>query len=292
MSIAFFGDGVPVNLANILSGISSNHDDKIMVATSQVPEFSQDFQNPTYAYHSLRVMQRLTITFEAPQPVFDLVCELCSIDQADDSEMAQFRRRWCIIGLDLVKHFIVIFNDTSPEALCPNGLQQSSRILSIDSHPPLINLDHHNLSASSGASSSGLSGNSPGSTLPLGANYTNHYSPNLISSENSPVPTAPTNFDSMVTQLSYHAYESTNSSLVMTAHSINSNYGYSHQLIDSSLLCGQSVYNDDTMLGLEPSTYSVTLAISIDVEHNHAQVGTLTVKDAECICNKMAYQAM
>ena len=43
----FVGDGVPVNLANILSGVSRDHDEHIMVATSQVPLFNWDFQNPT-----------------------------------------------------------------------------------------------------------------------------------------------------------------------------------------------------------------------------------------------------
>ena len=62
----FVGDGVPINLANILSGASSDCDDRITVATSQVPAFSQDFQNPTYAYRSLGVMRRLNIAFEAP----------------------------------------------------------------------------------------------------------------------------------------------------------------------------------------------------------------------------------
>ena len=38
--LLFVGDGVPVNLANILSGVSRDHDKQIMVATSQVPSFN------------------------------------------------------------------------------------------------------------------------------------------------------------------------------------------------------------------------------------------------------------
>ena len=88
-----------------------------------------------------------------------------------------------MIGLNLANHFIIIFNDTSSEASCPDGLLQwSSRISSINSHPPSVNLDHNHLSASGGASSSGLSGHSPVPTLPLGADYTNHYFPNIGSS--------------------------------------------------------------------------------------------------------------
>ena len=38
--LLFVGDGVLVNLANILSGVSRNHDKQIMAATSQVPLFN------------------------------------------------------------------------------------------------------------------------------------------------------------------------------------------------------------------------------------------------------------
>ena len=62
----FVGDGVPVNLANILSGASRDHDEQIMVATSQVPSFDRDFQNPTYVYRSLGVLQRVRINFDPP----------------------------------------------------------------------------------------------------------------------------------------------------------------------------------------------------------------------------------
>ena len=92
--LLFVGDGVPVNLANILSGVSRDHDKHITVATSQVPLFNQDFQNPTYIYRSLGVLRRVRINFEPPHLVFNPVCELCSIDQADDSKMVQFERRW------------------------------------------------------------------------------------------------------------------------------------------------------------------------------------------------------
>ena len=62
----FVGDGVPVNLANILSGASRDHDEQITVATSQVPSFNRDIQNPTYVYRSLGVLQRVRINFEPP----------------------------------------------------------------------------------------------------------------------------------------------------------------------------------------------------------------------------------
>ena len=52
----FVGDGVPVNLANILSGASRDHNEQITVATSQVSSFNRDFQNPTYVYRSLGVL--------------------------------------------------------------------------------------------------------------------------------------------------------------------------------------------------------------------------------------------
>ena len=64
----FVGDGVPVNLANILSGASRDHDEQITVATSQVPSFDRDFQNPTYVYRSLGVLRRVRINFDSPPP--------------------------------------------------------------------------------------------------------------------------------------------------------------------------------------------------------------------------------
>ena len=62
----FVRDGVLVNLANILSGASRDHDEQITVATSQVPSFNRDIQNPTYVYRSLGVLQRVRINFEPP----------------------------------------------------------------------------------------------------------------------------------------------------------------------------------------------------------------------------------
>ena len=59
----FVRDGVLVNLANILSGASRDHNEHIMVATSQVPSFDGDFQNPTYVYRSLGVLRRVRINF-------------------------------------------------------------------------------------------------------------------------------------------------------------------------------------------------------------------------------------
>ena len=52
----FVGDGMLVNLANILFKVSRDHNEHIMVATSQVPSFNQDFHRPTYIYRSLGVL--------------------------------------------------------------------------------------------------------------------------------------------------------------------------------------------------------------------------------------------
>ena len=54
--LLFVGDGMPVDLANILSKVSRDHNEWIMVATSQVSSFNQDFQNPTYIYRLLGVL--------------------------------------------------------------------------------------------------------------------------------------------------------------------------------------------------------------------------------------------
>ena len=113
--LLFVGDGMPVNLANILSRASRDHNEQIMVATSQVPSFNWDFQNPTYVYRLLGVLWRVRSTLTPPS-VFDPVHELCFIDQADDQKMVQFKKRWCMFGLDLANRFIIIFNDTYPES--------------------------------------------------------------------------------------------------------------------------------------------------------------------------------
>ena len=178
-----------VNLANILSGASRDHDKQITVATSQVPSFDQDFQNPTYIYRLLGVLRRVRINFDPPPPsIFDPVHELCSIDQADDPKTVQFEKRWHMFGLDLANHFIIIFNDTCPES---SPLQWSNGISSLESHS---SSNSFNLMACGGAVSLDSSRNSPVPALPLGADYTNHYhySFGITSSQNSPG-SAPTN---------------------------------------------------------------------------------------------------
>ena len=133
-------------------------------------------------------------TLTLPPSVFDPVHKLCSIDQADDPKTLQFKKRWCMFGLNLANHFIIIFNDTCPES---SSFQWSNRILSLESRS---SSNSFNLMAHGGAVSLDSSQNSPIPTLLLSADYMNHYhySSGVTSSWNSPG-SAPTN---TVTQLS------------------------------------------------------------------------------------------
>ena len=281
----FVGDGVPVNLANILSGASRDHDEQITVATSQVPSFDRDFQNPTYVYRSLGVLRRVRINFDPPPSVFDPVRELCSIDQADDPKTVQFEKRWRMFGLDLANHFIIIFNDTCPES---SPLQWSNGISSLESRSSSNSFD---LMARGGAVSLDSSRNSPVPALPLGADYTNHYhySSGITSSRNSPG-SAPTN---TVTQLPCDVRDGDvdRHSSPTTGGSFSVDYGYPHEpQTDAPSLFLRSDFNDNPTLHLGQISYA-TPAVTPDIVQNHVRVDILTAADVERLCSEHGIQS-
>lgn len=157
----FVGDGVPVNLANILSGASADHEAQITVSTSQMPRFNlEDYQAPAYYYRSLGVLREIQIAFVMPPPIFDRGRELYSIKETgDDSQTSTYFRQWRRFGVDLSEcHFVIIFNDASPSthhrAVMHNWLDRLG-----GSHPSSSGLDQRQLLG--GGSGSDFSRNSP-----------------------------------------------------------------------------------------------------------------------------------
>ena len=280
----FVGDGVPVNLANILSKTSRDHNKQITVATSQVPLFNWDFQNPTYIYRSPGVLWRVRINFDPPS-IFDPVHKLCSIDQVDDPKMVQFEKRWHIFGLDLTNHFIIILNNICPESY---PLQWSNGISSLES---CSSSNSFNLMAHGGAVLLDSSWNSPIPALPLSADYMNHshYSSGVTSSQNSPG-SAPTN---TVTQLPCDVCDSdvNRHLLPMTGGSFSVDYRYPHQLqTNMPLLFLRSDFNDNPTLHLGQISYA-TPAVTLDIEQNHIRVDILTTADVEHFCSEHGIQS-
>ena len=72
----FIGKRVLLTLANILSGANRDPEELIMVATSQIPAFTQDFMSPHYSYRTFGPLGRLAINFNVPPPMFDFDWEV------------------------------------------------------------------------------------------------------------------------------------------------------------------------------------------------------------------------
>ena len=121
--------------------------------------------------------------------------------------------------LNLANHFIIIFNDTCPES---PPLQWSNGISSLGSHP---SSNSFNLMAHGGALSLDSSQNSPVPTLPLGADYTNHYhySSGITSSQNSPGSVPSNTVTQLPCDIDRHSSPTTGDSFTV-------DYGYLHQL--------------------------------------------------------------
>ena len=184
----FIGKRVPLTLANILSGANHDPEESIMVTTSQIPVFTQDFMSPHYSYRTFGPLGRLAINFNVPLPMFDFNHEVYTPLNIDHPHSVTFANSWKVSGIQLDSHFILIFFDASSAVFSPRTRFISNQP-STSSHPSMTHLDHqwNCIDVYSHATSSSDShSNSPAPILPLGANYTNYFHSN-IPSRNSPV---------------------------------------------------------------------------------------------------------
>ena len=103
-------DGVPAGLVNIIGGCTRD----IVVATSKVPAFDDDAQNPIYGYRTLGILEFIPVNFEIPSFVFDPKRELLAVHSVEDTKTERFNRRWRPCGVEISSHFIIIFTNTAP----------------------------------------------------------------------------------------------------------------------------------------------------------------------------------
>ena len=100
--------GVPTPLANII--FSVERCTNIMVATSKVPKFGQEYQNPVYGYTALGVLSQFPPSLEQPAAVFQHRQEITALHDAGHPTTSQFKRNWTSgMQLNLTKHFLIIF---------------------------------------------------------------------------------------------------------------------------------------------------------------------------------------
>jgi hypothetical protein len=100
-------DGVPAILASIIGG----HLRDIVVATSKVPAFGDDMQNPLYRYRTLGILELIPVNFEIPSLMFDSKRELLAVHSIEDPETECYFRFWRPYGIKVSTHFIVLFTN-------------------------------------------------------------------------------------------------------------------------------------------------------------------------------------
>ena len=100
-------DGVPAILASIIGGCLRD----IVVATSKVPAFDDDAQNPLYGYRTLGTLELIPVNFETPSFMFDPERELLAVHSVEDPKTERYFRFWRPCGIEVSTHFIIIFTN-------------------------------------------------------------------------------------------------------------------------------------------------------------------------------------
>ena len=244
-------DGVLTPLANIIT--SAENCINITVATSKVPEFGPEYQNPVYGYTVLGDLSQFTPILEQPAVIFQHRYKLTAVHDIGHPTTFQFKRNWSSgMQLDLTKHFIIIFVKPAPyHVQSTHSVIKNWRDLSaFHQLPSLSELSepHHVFSHSfknstsnytpsqdpNGITSKHSSSNSPFSTFesstPVPQDYTSLFSPSApvlqeYSLSNSPYST----LESSAPPLTKHI-----SASPLQQHS--SSYSPLHLLIGLSLL--------------------------------------------------------
>jgi hypothetical protein len=138
--LAFLRDRIPTecgisrDLANIING-GRPALELVTIATSRVPSFRDDIQNPVNGYRSLGALLSIHVAKEIPsQATVELNRELLAVDAGDRTITSDFLRTWAPFGLTTETHFIIIFTDSSIPTpnISRNGSPFSHRGLGIN----------------------------------------------------------------------------------------------------------------------------------------------------------------
>ena len=109
--ISYVGDGVPKPLKDIISG--STNPMEIVAATTQVPSFDDDIENPIYGYRCFGALSFIDIPYQTPTATFDFRRDLLAVHSIDTPRTELFYQKWRRCGLRLENHFILIFRNIS-----------------------------------------------------------------------------------------------------------------------------------------------------------------------------------
>ena len=85
-------DGVPTPLTNIITSVENCIN--ITVATSKVPEFGPEYQNPVYGYMVLGDLSQFAPILEQPAVIFQHRHELTAVHDVGHPTTFQFKRNW------------------------------------------------------------------------------------------------------------------------------------------------------------------------------------------------------
>lgn len=106
--------GLPRDLANVIHGAGAAQE-PIIIATSRVPCFGSDIENPMYGYRSLGLfLASVRVAKDIPLAAgIQLDQELLAIDAPNNPIAQTFAQTWAPYGAKAETHFIIIFNDLS-----------------------------------------------------------------------------------------------------------------------------------------------------------------------------------
>lgn len=100
-------NGVSDDLARTISGAGAEVD-PVKIATTRVPSFGNDMQDPAYGYRSLGTLSSVNVQMEIPSHTIQLDRELLAVQSSEPITKA-FERIWAPLGLRSETHFIIIF---------------------------------------------------------------------------------------------------------------------------------------------------------------------------------------
>jgi hypothetical protein len=117
-------------LARILSGVESDRE-TVTVATTRVPIFGTDMQDPLNGYRPLARLTSINVQMEIPShSAIQYDRELLAARFGDDSDSKTFQRTWGPYGVTVENHFIIIFiplsHDDSAQVSSRNDIPSGS----------------------------------------------------------------------------------------------------------------------------------------------------------------------
>lgn len=139
--VSYVKDGVPLPLREIIFG--STNPTEIVVATTQVPSFDDDIENPTYGYRSLGLLSFVDVHPDFPPAAFDPHWDLLAVHSNGNAKTDLFYWTWRHCGLNLESHFILIFTNTSLPLPLPSPSPAHTRNASPFTHDTFSNPSHN-----------------------------------------------------------------------------------------------------------------------------------------------------